>query len=388
MTRIRIDPARLPVESRELRQEVRDFLQREADRGVFVPNEPTHPATDPTRFARDCGAAGWIGMTWPRQYGGQERSFLDRYVVTEEMLAAEAPTGRFFTADRQSGPLLIKYGSERLKSMLLPGIVAGELSFCIGMSEANSGSDLFAAQARATPVAEGWMLNGAKLWTSSAHFSDYMIGLFRTALATAENRRHGLTQFVIPMGLPGITVNPIMHMSGEHRFNEVVFDDVVVPHDHVLGSVDDAWKQATAELVYERSGPERFLAHFHLLPALIDHLGADLGLREAEGIGRLTAQLHTIRRMSIAVNSMIAAGEEPTVEGSLVKELGTLWQQSLAERARELSGPRADRVVERTEDALFRRRLDAALVTAPQITIQGGTTEVLRGIIARGLGLR
>jgi alkylation response protein AidB-like acyl-CoA dehydrogenase len=383
---IRFDHLRLPESSRQVRGEIRAFLAREAENGVFVPNDPTNPSTDPRQFALDAGAAGWIGMTWPRKYGGQERSFLDRYVVTEEMRAVQAPTGRYLTGDRQSGPMLIKYGSERLKTELLPRIVAGEISFCIGMSEANAGSDLFAAQSRAARTDAGWLLNGAKLWTSTAHWADYMIGYFRTSPATPDNRRFGLSQFLVPMHTPGITVNPINHMSGRHGFNEVVFRDALIAPDHLLGQADEAWKQATSELAYERSGPERFLAQFDILPALLRYLGPDLDTREAEGVGRLVAQVHTIRRMSVSVNGMLAAGREPNVEASIVKELGTIWQQNLAARARELAAFRDAAAV--VDAPSFHDRVTTALVTAPQITIQGGTTEILRGTIARGLGLR
>jgi alkylation response protein AidB-like acyl-CoA dehydrogenase len=383
---ITFDPIRLPESSQKLRAEVRAFLEGEIEKGVFVANNPSDPSTDSRQFALDAGAAGWIGMTWPREYGGQGRSFLDRYVVTEEMRAVQAPTGRYMTGDRQSGPMLIKYGSERLKAELLPRIIAGELSFCIGMSEPNAGSDLFAAQSRATRSPEGWLLNGTKLWTSTAHWADYMIGYFRTSSPTAENRRFGLSQFLVPMHSSGITVNPVRHMNGGHGFNEVIFEDALIPLDHILGEENEAWKQANSELAYERSGPERFLAEFEILPALMRYLGPDLDVREAEGIGQLVAQVHTIRRMSVSVNGMLAAGKEPSVESSIVKELGTLWQQRLAARARELASFRDEAA---TADLIpFRDRLARALVTAPQITIQGGTSEILRATIARGLGLR
>ena len=215
--------------------------------------------------------------------------------------------------------------------------------------------------------------------------ADYMIGLFRTSPPTKENRRHGLTQFLVDMKSPGITVNPIYQMTGQHDFNEVVFDDVFVPDDHVLGEIDGAWKQATSELAYERSGPERFLETFYVLIELVRALGPEPDLRSAEGLGRLVAQLHTLRRMSISVAGMLHAGKEPVVEGSIVKDLGTIWEQKLPDRVRELapfSKPRSSNRVTLDEQLAF------AIKIAPKLTIQGGTTEILRGIIARGLGLR
>ena len=164
-----------------------------------------------------------------------------------------------------------------------------------------------------------------------------MIGLFRTSPPTKENRRHGLTQFLVDMKTPGITVNPIYQMTGQHDFNEVVFEDAFMPDDHVIGEIDGAWKQATSELAYERSGPERFLETFYVLLELIRALGPEPDLRSAEGLGRLVAQLHTLRRMSVSVAGMLQAGKEPVVEGSIVKDLGTVWEQKLPHRVRELA---------------------------------------------------
>jgi alkylation response protein AidB-like acyl-CoA dehydrogenase len=324
-------------------------------------------------------------MTWPKKYGGGERSFLERYVVTEEFRVANAPVRLHFVADRQSGPVLIKYAPEHIKQDILPRICRGELCFVIGMSEPNSGSDLFAANTKATRADGGFRINGTKIWTSNAHIADYMLGLFRTSPSTKENRRHGLTQFLVDMKTPGITVNPVYQMGGQHDFNEVVFDDAFVPDDHVLGEIDGAWKQATSELAYERSGPERFLETFYVMIELIRALGPEPDLRGAEGLGRLVAQLHTLRRMSVSVAGMLHAGKEPVVEGSLVKDLGTLWEQKLPNRVRELTAFLAQDVGNRET---LEEQLAFATMIAPKLTIQGGTTEILRGIIARGLGLR
>src|SRR5438552_7435050 len=205
------------------------------------------------------------------------------------------------------------------------------------MSEPNSGSDLFAAKTKATKTKGGWLINGTKVWTSNAHQAHYLIGLFRTSAPTKENRRHGLTQFLVDMKTPGIRINPIYQMSGLHDFNEVVFADAFMPDDHVLGEIDGAWKQATSELAYERSGPERFLETLYVLTELIRALGPNPDVRSAEGLGRLVAQLHTLRRMAVSVAGMLQAGKEPVVEGSIVKDMGTVWEQKLPNRVRELA---------------------------------------------------
>jgi acyl-CoA dehydrogenase len=382
---LQFDPIRLPPECDVLRGEVRAFIDEEIAAGTFEPMDKGEGDRFNRPFAKRVAAKGWIGMTWPKKYGGQERSFLERYVMTEEFRAVSAPTGSFFTADRQSGPTIMKYGQEEVKDEILPAIIAGDCTFCIGMSEPGSGSDLFGATTRATKTDGGYLINGAKIWTSGAHQADYMIGLFRTAPPTKENRREGLTQFVVNMKTPGITINPVINMVGRHEFNEVVFEDAFVADKYVMGEPGQAWKQATSELAYERSGPERFLETFYILTELVRVLGAEPDLRGSEGVGRLVAQLHTLRRMSVSVNGMLAEGLEPTLQGSIVKNLGTLWEQALPARARDLA---AFVDPDPSNMASFQHVLEFATTIAPKLTIQGGTTEILNGIIARGLGLR
>ncbi len=380
---LNFDAIRLPEACLTLRQQVRAFIAEEIAAGTFNP----HAGDDgySAEFSRKLGARGWIGMTWPKQYGGGERSFLERYVVTEELRVANAPVRLHFVADRQSGPVILRYGSEQLKAEVLPRICRGEVCFAIGMSEPNSGSDLFAAKTKATKTTGGWLINGSKIWTSNAHQAHYMIGLFRTSPPSKENRRHGLTQYVVDMRTAGITVNPIYQMTGRHDFNEVVFDNAFVADANLLGEVDGAWKQATAELAYERSGPERFLETFYVLTELVRVLGQEPDLRGAEGLGRLVAQVHALRRMSVSVAGMLHAGKEPVVEAAIVKDLGTIWEQKLPHKARDLAAFVTEEAANR---ASFQQQLDFATMIAPKLTIQGGTTEILRGIIARGLGLR
>jgi acyl-CoA dehydrogenase len=382
---IQFDQLRLPPECERLRDEVRAFVAEEMEAGNIKSNGATGGDSFNREFSRKVGAKGWLGMTWPKKYGGHERTFLERYVVTEELRVANAPVRLHFVADRQSGPILLRYAPEHVKMQVLPAICRGECCFAIGMSEPNSGSDLFAARTKATKTDGGWLINGTKIWTSNAHQADYMIGLFRTSSPTKENRRHGLTQFLVDMKTKGITCNPVYQITGHHDFNEVVFEDAFVPDDHVLGEIDGAWKQATSELAYERSGPERFLETYYVLEELVRVLGPDPDVRGAEGLGRLVAQLHTLRRMSVSVAGMLHAGKEPVLEAAIVKDVGTIWEQRLPHKARELA---AFSEPEATNQIPFEEKLAYATTIAPKLTIQGGTTEVLRGIIARGLGLR
>ena len=385
-TRFNFDLLTETPELRELRLEVRGFLMDEIKAGTFTPGAPEQKSLN-KEFSRRVGARGWIGMTWPKKYGGQERSYMERYVVTEEMRAYGAPTRAHFTADRQSGPVLIRFAQEHIKEKILPEIVKGELTFCIGLSEPNSGSDVFAASTRATKTEGGWLINGRKIWTSNAHQSDYCIALIRTSPATVENRRHGLSQFLIPMKTTkGIDIRPIINLTGNHEFNEVVFDDAFIPDDHLIGEKDMAWRQATAELAYERSGPERWLETFAVLPALIRVAGQTPDDRMAEGIGREVAHMATLRRMSISVAGMLQAGKLPNDESAIVKDVGTNFEQGLPNRVRLLAPSVAS--PQRANDVDFEDVLYHNTLIAPKLTIQGGTREVLRGIIARGLGLR
>lgn len=380
------DPVTLPPEAEALRREVREFLREEIDRGTFDPNDPNRESSYSPEFSRKVADRGWIGMTWPREVGGGGRSHLERYVMVEEMLAHRAPLGFHWVADRQSGPVILRYGTEHLKREIIPRIIRGEISFCIGLSEPDSGSDVFAASTRATRTDDGWLINGRKIWTSGAHRAMYMIGLFRTSPSSKEDRRHGLTQFVLDMKTPGITVRPVQNIAGKRDFNEVTFDDVFVPDQNMIGEKDLAWTQATAELAYERSGPDRFLETMAVLASLVDAAGSNPGERLAEGIGREIAHLKTLRRMSVSVAGMLQAGKTPSVEAAVVKDLGTNWEQALPGRVRLLM-PSLAAVPDEA-----RSRYEAVMryntLIAPKLTIQGGTREILRGIIARGLGLR
>lgn len=380
-----ISPVAVAPALNALRREVREFLAAEAAAGSFDPLNLDPTARFDRSFSEKIGARGWIGLSWPTEFGGRARPYLERYVITEELLVGNAPVRAHFVADRQSGPVLMRYAQPHVRDRLLPEILAGRASFCIGMSEPDSGSDLFAARAKAERVEGGFRLSGRKLWTTLAHRCDWMIGIFRTSPRTDENRRHGLTQFLIDMTSPGIEVRPVLFPNGEHDFNEVLFENVFVPEDHVLGTIDDAWKQATSELAFERSGPERFVEIFAILPALIDLARGSDDARIAEALGILLSRLHTYRNMAMSIAAAMDAGLEPVTEASVVKVSATAWQQDAVAMCRDLArlvdvpGPKRDR---------FEAVLAQLGSLAPKLTIQGGTNEILLGIIARSLGLR
>jgi alkylation response protein AidB-like acyl-CoA dehydrogenase len=379
---IRFDLRDLPPETEALRAEVRAFLRESvADRPPVLAAR-SWGGFDP-EFSRTVGARGWIGMTWPTRYGGHERSFLERYVVLEEMLAAGAPVNAHWVADRQSGPLLLRFGTEAQRERILPSITRGECYFAIGMSEPDSGSDLASIRSRATRTDGGWELNGTKVWTSHAHHCHYLIGLFRTAVVP-DKKHEGLSQFLVDLSTPGIGIRPIIDLSGAHHFNEVVFDGVRLPADALLGAEGDGWRQVTTELAFERSGPERYLSSIALLLELIREIGEKPDERGAAVVGRLVAHLATLRQMSLSVAGMLQAGQSPNLEAALVKEVGTTFEQEIPEVVHALLD------VEPLIDSGSQLQQSLAYLTqiAPSFSLRGGTREILRGIIARGLGLR
>src|SRR5271163_1931876 len=377
----RFDPVDLPPECEALRGEVREFIAGELAAGLWVPNSDfgSHRSA---AFSRRLGARGWIGMTWPQRYGGGGCSMLERYVVTEELLAAGAPVGSHWIADRQSGPLLLRYGTEGQRLSLLPGIARGEIFFCIGMSEPDSGSDLASIRTRAVAVAGGYEVTGAKVWTSYAHESHFAITLVRTGPA-GDDRHQGLTQLILDLKAPGVTIRPIDNLAGEHDFNEVILDHVFVPEHRRVGAEGDGWRQVTSELAFERSGPERFLSAHQVFRGLVARAGADPEPQLAEALGRLGANLWTLRRLSLSVAGMLQAGETPNLEAALVKDLGNAFEREIPELVRLLAPGRRRAGNDRFEDVLAE-----TVLHAPSWTLRGGTREILRGIIARGLGLR
>lgn len=382
MQAFRFELCELPPEAEAWRSEVRAFLGETLGDCPAAKRAHSWGGFDP-EFSRKVGARGWIGMTWPKRYGGHERSALERYVVLEEMLAAGAPVAAHWIADRQSGPLLLRFGTEAQRERFLPAIARGELSFAIGMSEPDSGSDLASIRTRAERVPGGYKVNGTKVWTSNAHRTHYMIALFRTH--TDPDKKHaGLSQFLVDMKSPGISIRPIIDLSGAHHFNEVVFQDAFVPEDMRVGAEGAGWQQVTTELAFERSGPERYLSSFALLVELIREVSKDPSERAAVAVGRLTAHLATLRQMSLSIAGLLRAGENPNLEAAVVKDVGTTFEQEVPEVAHALLG--VEPAIARGSD--LQHALAYVTQHAPSFSIRGGTREILRGIIARGLGLR
>ena len=383
---MRFDLPDAPPHAEQLRRDLRGFLA-EAGRD-WTPEIRARSWMGFDRdFSRMVGARGWIGMTWPAVYGGGAKTGLERIVVLEEMLAEGAPVGAHWIGDRQSGPLILRLGTEEQRKRILPGIARGELAFCIGLSEPEAGSDLANLRTKCERVPPGsgkggWKMNGRKIWTTFAHKSDYMIALVRTSPAPEGGSRHaGLSQFLVDLRLSGISIRPIRDLAGEDSFNEITFDDVMLREDDLLGEEGAGWAQATSELAFERSGPDRYLSSYPALAAGIDALHATPAPGAEVTIGRMVARLNTLRGMSLSVGGMLERGESPGVEAALVKDAGNVFEQALPEQIRNLIDP-SDSPEE------LRRMLAGLAQLAPTFSLRGGTREILRGIIARDMGLR
>lgn len=365
----------------ELRTEIRAFLKTELAALPPATRAVSWAGFD-REFSRKLGAKGWLGMILPKEYGGQGKTALERYVVFEELLAAGAPVAGHWAADRQSASLILRHGSEKQRRAILPAVSRGECFFCIGMSEPDSGSDLAAVRTRAQPVEGGFRVNGTKLWTTYGHEADYMILFCRTD--TSDNRHDGMSQLLVDMRTPGVRISPVLDIAGDHHFNEVTFTDVFLPETALIGNMGDGWQQVMGELAFERSGPERFLSSFVLITELLRAIGDAPDALSRRAVGRLTAHLLVLRRMSRSVAAMLSCGENPALQAAIVKDLGAVLEQEVPEIARLL----VDAEPSPGGQGAFAATLAKTILIAPSFSLRGGTREILRGIIARGLGLR
>nr|WP_231751082.1 acyl-CoA dehydrogenase family protein [Mycobacterium sp. NAZ190054] len=364
----------------ELRHEVRAFLRERIEAGAFLPGVDTWLTKWDASFTTELARRGFVGMTIPEKYGGHGRSHLERFVVVEELLAHGAPVAAQWVADRQIAPSLLRFGSEEQKMRYLPGIAAGEVSFGIGMSEPDSGSDLASVRTTAKRVAGGWSLSGTKVWTSGAHESDAFFALARSAPRDPDNRHAGLSQFIVDLRSPGVEIRPIISMAGAHHFNEVHLDGVFVPDDMVLGTIGDGWRQVTSELGFERSGPERFLSSFVLFATMLELTRTGrLDVDTAE-LGRIAARLTSLHHASLAVAGALQRGDDADTAAAIVKVLGTALEKWIVELADLCAGPAA------RQDNRFEPLLVAGLRQRAGFTLRGGTNEILKVSIAKGMG--
>ncbi|MCD0499807.1 acyl-CoA dehydrogenase family protein [Achromobacter sp. MY14] len=375
----------LPAEDEALRHDIRLFLDQELQ-GMAPEKRARSWMGFDAAFSRRLAERGWLGLTLPREYGGQARGHFARFVLSEELLGAGAPVSAHWIADRQSAPLILKYGTEAQRQFYLPRICRAEAFFCIGMSEPGSGSDLASIRTRAEPLKEGgWRLNGSKIWTTNADRSHYMIALVRTS-GTPDNRHQGLSQLIVDLSLPGVTIRPIVDLAGDAHFSEVFFDNVALPPDALIGDEGAGWQQVNAELAFERSGPERLYSSMALVECWLAHCRAQGGQEKTTHVamGEILSQLAVLRAMSLAVAGQLAQGRSPATEAALVKDLGTELEQRIPALIAQALGEAPECPL----PGSLLRTLAYLEQVSPTFSLRGGTREILRGIIARGLGLR
>jgi len=382
-----IERQRIPDTDEALRAEIRTFIAEGIGDTPAERRARSWMGFD-ADFSRRLAQRGWVGLTLPTAYGGAGLGHFARFVLVEELLCAGAPVAAHWIADRQSAPLILRFGNEAQRQFHIPRICRGESFFCIGMSEPGSGSDLASVTTRAERTAHGWRLNGGKIWTTNAQHSHYMIALVRTS-GTLADRQKGLSQVIIDLAQPGVSIHPIVDLAGDAHFSQVFFDDVHLPEDALVGAEGDGWLQVNAELAFERSGPERLYSSMVLLERWLTWQreivrAGTPAATHPERLGRLLADLSALRGLSIGVTARLAQGESPLVEAALVKDAGTTVEQALPQEIAQALAADPDQPVppELIRTAAY------LLQIAPTFSLRGGTREILRGMIARGLGLR
>ncbi len=379
----------------KFRQEVQDFLKAELEAGTFSIRSGALLEEMSQEFSRKMAKKGWIGLTWPKQYGGQGRTYIEKAILLEELLKVQAPVMYHFLADRQVGPGLIHFGSEWQKEYFLPKIVSAETSFCLLFSEPNAGSDLVAVSTTAVKDGDSYVINGQKVWTSWGHKSDYGWMLARTNLDNSVPRHLSCSEFIIEMNLPGITVRPIINMVGKHSFNEVFFDNVRVSNKFLVGKENAGFKQIMAQMDYERAGLERVMQNYPILEKLKAYvkemgkagLGTELYYWARDAIAQLEMEFNTGRLLCYYTAWTIDQGRQPTAEAPMAKAFCTQYEQRLNDVATKILGP-ISQILAGGRWAVWEGELAESYLWGPSYTLQGGSVEVLKNILAlRKLGL-
>jgi len=382
-------------EQEDFRKQVVQFLEDELKQGSFEVRCDAWMGGYSPEFSHKLGRKGWIGLCWPRECYGQGKTYVDRMVLTEELLRYGAPAAAHWFADRQMGPSIIRHGNDEQKAFYLPRIVRGEIVFGIGMSEPEAGCDLASLQTRAVEENDCYVLNGQKVWTSGAHHIDYLYLVARTDPDVPKHK--GISEFIVDMKLPGITVRPLIDMTGGHHYNEVFMDSVKIPKSTMVGKKNSGWSQITQQLDYERSGVERLMTNYPVYRDLIRYavetrhgdeaLAAQPVIRNS--IADLAVRYDVGRLLTYRVAWVLDQGRLPTTEAALAKAYCTEFEQQLAHVATLIPGLYGHlRQKSKWVPSQFRESPAETYLFSPGYTIQGGTSEILRNIVAmRGLGL-
>jgi len=386
---------RFTDEEEEFRKEVRDFLEGELGKGSFEVHSDAWLCGFSPEFSRKLGEKGWIGLCWPKEYHGKGKSYIHRLVLTEELLRYGAPAAAHWFGDRQMGPSIIRHGSAEQKEYFLPRIAQGEACFGIGMSEPDAGSDLASVKTRAVEDGDDYLIDGQKVWTSGAHHVDYLYLVARTDPDAPKHK--GISEFIVDMKLPGIEVRPLVDMTGAHHYNEVFFDNMRVPKTSLVGEKNRGWYQITAQLDYERSGIERLMTNYPIYRDLIEYVkkAKRRGIPLAEEqvvrhkLADLQVQYEVGRLLTYRVAWVLDQGRLPNYEAAMAKAFCTAFEQHLAKVATQILGAYGQlRQGSKWVPPEFRESATESYLFSPGYSLQGGTSEILRNIVAlRGLGL-
>jgi alkylation response protein AidB-like acyl-CoA dehydrogenase len=371
----------LPAELQHLADEAAEVARKWSTTTPF-PEDSWIVGHDPA-LAQELAARGWIGMTWPVEYGGGGRSALERFVVVEQLIAGGAPIAATWFADRQMGPSLLQFGTEEQRQRWLPGILAGTSMWCIGMSEPDNGSDVAGLRTRAVPADDGsgdWIVNGQKVWTSGAAVADWIYCIART---DPEAKPHaGLSEFVIDMASPGVEARRIIDMTGNDHFCEVHLHDVRVPGAHLVGELNGSFRQVMRQMEHERGGIDRLVSNRLLYEDLLRS-----GLVDTSDplVRQELAAIETAYRIGRLLVLRETLGQAPPQFSAATKTFCTEFEQRLAEFAARAAGPWATLW---DPSGGLPSRIARAVCYAPAYTIMGGTAQILRNILGeRTLGL-
>ena len=384
---------RFTEEQEAFRQEVRDFLEEELRQGSYTPSCDAWIQGYSPEFTKKVAEKGWIGLTWPKDYGGQGRSNIDRLILTEEMLRYGAPTACHWFADRQIGRSIIAFGTEEQKRELLPRILRGEAYVGLGMSEPEAGSDLASLKTRAVEDGDDYVIDGQKMWTSCAGFMNYIYLVARTDPEAPKHR--GISEFIIRADLPGITIQPTIDITGSEAWGEVFYDGVRVPKACLIGEKNRGFYQILNQLDYERAGLERLMGNYPLFDAIIKFtretrqngkpLSQDTLIRQK--LAQLQIEFDVGRLLTYRVVLVMDEGRAPNVEAAMAKAYCTTFEQRLASVATEILGLYGQLLAE-SKWAPVLGMAPHSFLGSKGYSLQAGTTEVLKNIVAtRGLGL-
>jgi alkylation response protein AidB-like acyl-CoA dehydrogenase len=375
-------------EQNKFRQEVRHFLEEEIKNGYWEPAcDAWIQGFDPG-FTKRVAQRGWIGLTWPKEYGGQGLSYVDRLILTEEMLRYGAPAACHWFADRQIGGSIVTYGTDEQKRELLPKIIAGEAYIGLGMSETEAGCDLASLQTRAIEEGDSYIINGQKTWTSGGSFVNYFYLLARTDPEAPKHK--GISEFIIPADLPGIKRIPMIDITGTEAWNDVFFDEVRVPKKCLIGEKNRGFLQALQQLDYERSGMERLMGNYPLFEAIIQFTKENKLSQEPvirNKLAQLRIEFEVGRLFIYRVALVMDEGRAPNREAAMSKAYSTAFEQRLANVAMEVLGPYGQ-LVSASKLAPIRGLAVHSYLASKGYSLQAGTSEILKNILAtRGLGL-